>query len=373
MSRSVVRVQHAASPRRYCGAWVAPFETLGQISCGMNCMTDRLVAASGADILRAWRRRLCAPVIGAPLFLVSNPALVIAQCTAGIIGALPSLNARPSARFADWLVEIKEGLAAWDRTHPDRPAAPFGVNLIVHRSNSRLDQDLARCVDQRVPLVISSMGARAEVNGAIQAYGGVTLHDVVSQAHARKAIDRGATGLIAVAAGAGGHAGRFSPFALLDEIRAWFDGPLALSGAIGSGRAVAGAIAAGADLAYVGSAFIATDESSAPEAQKQGVVAASAEDIVYTSAFSGTPANYLRASILAAGLDPDALPTKRRAPAVGSQDKAVRTWSDIWGCGQGVGAVTSVEPTAAVIDRLVVDYRAAMRRASACATEGVYA
>ncbi|WP_298692815.1 nitronate monooxygenase family protein [uncultured Sphingomonas sp.] len=334
-------------------------------------MSDRLEAASGADVLRAWRGRLRAPVIGAPLFLVSNPALVVAQCIAGIIGTLPSLNARPSAQFAEWLVEIAEALAAWDRAHPDRPSAPFGVNLIVHRSNGRLDDDLALCVQHRVPLVISSMGARPDVNAAIQAYGGVTLHDVISQAHARKAIEKGATGLIAVAAGAGGHAGRLSPFALLDEIRVWFDGPVALSGAIGSGNAVAGAIAAGADLAYVGSAFIATEESNASAAHKQGVIDASAEDIVYTPAFSGTPANYLRRSILAAGLDPDDLPTGRRAPEVGGQDKAARTWSDIWGCGQGIGGVAAVEPAAMVIGRLVEDYHTAMRRAGVRATEGV--
>lgn len=339
----------------------------------MNFVTDRLDASAGSTVLEAWRRRLRAPVIAAPLFLVSNPALVIAQCTSGIIGTLPSLNARPSAQFAEWLVEIAEALAAWDRMHPDRPAAPFGVNLIVHRSNPRLGEDLALCVQHRVPLVISSMGARAEVNAAIQGYGGVTLHDVISQAHARKAIEKGATGLIAVAAGAGGHAGRLSPFALLDEIRAWFDGPVALAGAIGSGRAVAAAIAAGADFAYVGSAFIATDESSAPDPQKRAVVAASAEDIVYTPAFSGTPANYLRSSIVAAGLDPDDLPASRRDLDVGGQDRAVQTWSDIWGCGQGVGSVAAVEPTAVVVERLVAEYRSATRRVAARAAEGVTA
>ena len=306
--------------------------------------------------MRRWRDQLRAPVIGAPMFLASGVELVIAQCTSGIIGTIPALNARPSAQFDDWLSEIEAALAAWDSDHPQRPAAPFGVNLIVHKSNPRLEDDLARCVAHKVPLVISSMGAREDVNNAVQAYGGVTLHDVTNQAHARKAINKGATGLIAVAAGAGGHAGMQSPFALVEELRAWFDGPIALAGAIGTGRAVAAARMMGADFAYIGSAFLATDEALISPAQKAAVVDASAADIVYTPAFSGTPANYLRQSIVAAGLDPEALPTTRRAIDVAAQDGAAKTWSDIWGCGQGVGSSHSVEPTAVLVDRIVREF-----------------
>ena len=311
---------------------------------------------SGGARLRNWRDRLRVPVIAAPLFLISNPRLVIAQCTAGIIGTLPALNARPSAQFGEWLSEIAEALARWTRSHPDRPAAPFGVNIICHRSNPRVEDDLAMCVEHKVPLVISSMGARAEVNAAVQAYGGVTLHDVTNQAHGRKAIEKGATGLIAVAAGAGGHAGAVSPFALMQELRSWFAGPLALAGAIGSGRAVAAARLLGADFAYVGSAFIPTDEAECAYAQKQAVVDAGADDIVYTPAFSGTPANYLRGSIVAAGIDPDTLPATRRAPAVAAQDGAAKTWSDIWGCGQGIATSVAIEPAATVVDRLAREY-----------------
>ncbi|WP_229732782.1 NAD(P)H-dependent flavin oxidoreductase [Sphingomonas psychrolutea] len=311
---------------------------------------------SGGATLRGWRDRLRVPVIAAPLFLISNPRLVIAQCVAGVIGTLPALNARPSAQFGEWLAEIIETLSQWNRRNPDKLAAPFGVNLVVHRSNPRLDDDLAQCAKHHVPLVISSMGARAEVNAAVQAYGGVTLHDVINQAHARKAIERGATGLIAVAAGAGGHAGAVSPFALMQELRVWFDGPLVLAGAISSGRAIAAARLLGADLAYVGSAFIATEEASCAEAQKDAVVASGADDIVYTPAFSGTPANYLRSSIVAAGLDPDDLPTTRRATNVAAQDNAAKAWTDIWGCGQGIGNAHAIEPAAAVIDRLAREY-----------------
>lgn len=314
----------------------------------------------GAALLRRWRDQLRAPVIGAPMFLASVVALVIAQCTSGIIGTFPALNARPLAQFEEWLVEIKVALAAWDRDHPDTPAAPFGVNLIVHQSNPRLEEDLALCVAHKVPLLISSMGARADVNQAVQAYGGVTLHDVTNQAHARKAIEKGATGLIAMAAGAGGHAGVQSPFALVAELRAWFDGPIALAGAIGSGRAVAAARMMGADFAYIGSCFLATDEAQVSPAQKAAVVDAAAADIVYTSAFSGTAANYLRPSIVAAGLDPDNLPTTRRAIDVAAQDGATKTWTDIWGCGQGVGGIAAVEPTAIVVDRIARDYEEAI-------------
>jgi nitronate monooxygenase len=311
---------------------------------------------SGGATLRGWRDRLRVPVIAAPLFLISTPKLVIAQCMAGVIGTFPALNARPSAQFGEWLAEIVETLTGWNRRNPDKPAAPFGVNLIVHRSNPRLDDDLALCAEFQVPLVISSMGARAEVNTAVQDYGGVTLHDITTQAHARKAIERGATGLIAVAAGAGGHAGAVSPFALMQELRAWFDGPLVLAGSIASGRAIAAAGMLGADFAYVGSAFIATDEASCGVAQKNAVVASGADDIVYTPAFSGTPANYLRSSIVAAGLDPDVLPTTRRATNVAAQDSAAKAWTDIWGCGQGIGTTHAIEPAAAVIDRLAREY-----------------
>lgn len=312
--------------------------------------------------MRRWRDRLRAPVIGAPMFLASGLDLVVAQCTSGIIGTFPALNARPSAQFADWLREIAETLAAWDRDNPHALAAPFGVNLIVHKSNPRLENDLALCVQHKVPLVISSMGAREDVNRAVQAYGGVTLHDVTNQAHARKAVEKGATGLIAVAAGAGGHAGTVSPFALVAELRQWFDGPIALAGAIASGRAVAAARMMGADFAYVGSAFLATDEAACSMAQKAAVVDATAQDIVYTPAFSGTPANYLRSSIVAAGLDPDDLPTTRRSPNVGAQDGAAKTWSDIWGCGQGVGAIRTVEPAPAMIDRIVREFHDAITK-----------
>jgi nitronate monooxygenase len=314
----------------------------------------------GAERMAQWRDDLRAPIIGAPMFLVSNPALVTAQCTAGIIGTLPALNARPASQFDEWLAEITETLSHWNALHPQQPAAPFGVNLVAHRSNSRLEEDLALCVRYRVPLVISSMGAREEVNAAIQGYGGVTLHDITTQAHARKAIERGATGLVAVAVGAGGHGGRLSPFAFVAEIRQWFDGPLALAGAIGTGQAVAAARAMGADFAYVGSSFIATEESSCGLAQKEAMTQACAEDIVYTPAFSGTPANYLKSSIVAAGLDPDSLPVTRRDLDVASQGRAIKTWSEIWGCGQGVGSVRSIEPAAAVVDRLVREYRDAL-------------
>jgi nitronate monooxygenase len=315
---------------------------------------------AGAEILRGWLDRLSAPVIAAPMFLVSSVELVIAQCTSGIIGTFPALNARPSSQLDDWLVQIGEALERWDRHHPTQPAAPFGVNLIVHRSNPRLEGDLDLCVRHKVPLVISSMGAREDVNDAVQAYGGVTLHDVTNQAHAHKAIEKGATGLIAVAAGAGGHAGNLSPFAIVEELRAWFDGPLVLAGAIGSGRAVAAARMMGADFAYVGSAFIATVEASCLQSQKEAVGASSAEDIIYTAAFSGTPANYLRCSIEAAGLDPDNLPASRRALNVAAQNGAAKTWTDIWGCGQGIGTTRGVEPASIVVDRLVEEYLGAI-------------
>ena len=320
---------------------------------------------NGAALLRSWRARLRAPLIAAPMFIASGVELVIAQCTSGVIGTFPALNARSAGQLDGWLCQIGEALAAHDRRHPDRPSAPLGVNLVCHRSNARLDEDLALCVRHRVPLVISSMGAREDINQAIQSYGGVTLHDVTTQTHARKAVAKGATGLIAVAAGAGGHAGRTSPFALVAEIRQWFDGPLVLAGAISTGREAVAARLLGADFAYVGSPFIATEEAAVTLAQKQGMIGAGADDIVYTAAFSGTPANYLRASIVAQGLDPDALPQVRRDIEADNQVRAARTWTDIWGCGQGVGSVHKVLPAAVLIDRMVAEYRAALGYAGA--------
>jgi nitronate monooxygenase len=308
--------------------------------------------------------RLRIPVIGAPMFIVSNPALVIAQCTAGIVGSFPALNARPAALLDEWLHEIGEALAAWDRDHPDRPAAPFAVNQIVHRSNDRFEQDMAVCAKWQVPIVITSLGARVELNEAVHAWGGITLHDVIDDRFARKAIEKGADGIIAVAAGAGGHAGRWSPFALLQEIRAWFDGPLILSGAIANGGSVLAAEAAGADLAYVGSPFIATNEANAPDAYKQAIVESGAADIVYTDLFTGVHGNYLRASIAGAGLDPDNLVgLDATAMKFGSEGSArSKAWRDIWGSGQGIGVVDRVRPAAEFVDLLAGQYAAAKAR-----------
>jgi nitronate monooxygenase len=303
------------------------------------------------------------PVIGAPLFIVSNPALVIAQCTSGIVGSFPALNARPASQLDEWLHEITEALAAWDRAHPDQPAAPFAVNQIVHRSNDRIEQDLAVCAKWKVPIVITSLGARPELNDAVHSWGGITLHDVIDDRFARKAIEKGADGIIAVAAGAGGHAGRWSPFALLQEIRMWFDGPLILSGAIANGGAVLAAQAAGADLAYIGSPFIATDEARASDEYKQGIIEGGAADIVYTELFTGVHGNYLRASIVAAGLDPDALASSSPgAMKFGSDGSKAKAWRDIWGSGQGIGVIDKVQPAAALIDRLADEYAAAKAR-----------
>ena len=304
------------------------------------------------------------PVIGAPLFIISDPDLVIAQCKAGIVGAFPALNARPQALLDEWLHRITEELAAWNRDHPERPAAPYAVNQIVHRSNDRLEADLATCAKWQVPIVITSLGAREDLNDAVHGWGGITLHDVIDDRYARKAIEKGADGLIAVAAGAGGHAGRLSPFALLQEIRQWFDGPLALSGAIAVGGAILAAQAAGADLAYIGSPFIATDEANAVEAYKQAIVAGRASDIVYSDLFTGVHGNYLRASIEAAGLDPDNLAqgdVKTMNFGGGNSSKA-KAWRDIWGSGQGIGAVDLIESVAARVDRLEAEYRAARAR-----------
>jgi len=308
--------------------------------------------------------RLRLPVIGSPLFIISGPELVIAQCKAGIVGSFPALNARPAALLDEWLHRITEELAAHNRDHPDRPAAPFAVNQIVHRSNDRLEQDLAVCAKWQVPIVITSLGAREELNVAVHGWGGITLHDVIDDRFARKAVEKGADGLIAVAAGAGGHAGRLSPFALVSEIRQWFDGPLALSGSIATGGAVLAARAMGADLAYIGSPFIATDEANADDAYKQGIVEGRASDIVYSNLFTGVHGNYLRGSIERSGLDPDNLPqgdlkTMDFGGGNGSKPKA---WRDIWGSGQGIGAVDAVEPVAVRIERLAREYEAARAR-----------
>ena len=307
--------------------------------------------------------RLRIPVIGAPLFIVSNPKLVIAQCTAGIVGSFPALNARPASQLDEWFHEITEALAAWDRDHPDQPAAPYAVNQIVHRSNDRFEQDMEVCAKWKAPIVITSLGARVELNEAVHSWGGITLHDVIDDRFARKAIEKGADGIIAVAAGAGGHAGRWSPFALIQEIRLWFEGPLILSGAIATGGAVLAATAAGADLAYVGSPFIATQEARASDEYKQGIVEGSAAEIVYTDLFTGVHGNYLRSSIIASGLDPDDLatsdPTAMKFGAEGSKAKA---WRDVWGCGQGIGVIDRVRPAAEYIDLLSEQYAEARAR-----------
>ncbi len=304
------------------------------------------------------------PIIGSPLFIISNPKLVIEQCKAGIIGAMPALNARPASQLDEWLAEITETLAAYNKANPDKPAAPFAINQIVHKSNDRLEHDMEMVVKYKVPVIITSLGARTDVNDAIHSYGGVVLHDIINNMFAKKAIEKGADGLIAVAAGAGGHAGVKSPFALVQEIRQWFDGPLALSGSIATGGAVLAAQAMGADFAYIGSAFIATHEARASDAYKQAIVDGNSDDIVYSSLFTGVHGNYLRPSIVAAGMDPDNLPegdvkTMNFASGDGSKAKA---WKDIWGCGQGIGAVTEVTSTAAMVARLKREYEEAKAR-----------
>lgn len=311
----------------------------------------------------ALAKPLSIPVIGSPLFIISNPDLVIAQCKAGVIGSFPSLNARPVSLLDEWLARITEELAAHDRANPDKPAAPFAVNQIVHKSNDRLEQDLALCVKHKVPIVITSLGARTDVNDAVHSYGGVTLHDIINVKFARKAVEKGADGLIAVAAGAGGHAGTTSPFALVEEIREWFDGPIALSGSIASGRGVLAARAIGADFAYIGSAFIATEEANAPQGYKQMITESAADDIIYSNLFTGVHGNYLRPSIVAAGLDPENLPqsdpSRMNFGSGGNTDK--KAWKDIWGCGQGIGAVKSVVPAADLIARLEREYNFAKK------------
>jgi nitronate monooxygenase len=303
------------------------------------------------------------PVVAAPLFIISHPALVIAQCKAGVVGSFPALNARPESQLDEWLAEITETLAAHDAANPGRPAGPYAVNQIVHGSNRRLHHDLDMCVKYKVPIVISSLGAVPEVNDAIHSYGGIVLHDVINNRHANSAIRKGADGLIAVAAGAGGHAGTLSPFALVQEIREWFDGPLLLSGAIATGGAVLAAQATGADLAYIGSPFIATEEARATDAYKQMIVDSAAADIVYSNYFTGIPGNYLKGSIRAVGMDPDALPVAD--PSKMDFEKATsgpKAWKEIWGSGQGIGAVKAIEPVLTLVDRLDAEYRAAKTR-----------
>jgi nitronate monooxygenase len=303
------------------------------------------------------------PVVGAPLFIISNPKLVIAQCTAGVVGSMPALNARPAEQLDEWLAEITETLAAWNRQHPDRPAAPFAINQIVHKSNDRLEHDMAVCAKYKVPVVITSLGARTDVNDAVHAWGGIVLHDIINNSFARKAIDKGADGLIAVAAGAGGHAGVKSPFALVQEIREWFDGPLLLSGALATGGGVLAAQAMGADLAYIGSAFIATDEARASADYKHAIVEGSSDDIVYSSLFTGVHGNYLKRSIRNAGLDPDQLPESDPTKMnFGGGEGSKKAWKDIWGSGQGIGAVKAVVPAAALVDRLAAEYGQARAR-----------
>ena len=306
-------------------------------------------------------QKLRIPVIASPLFIISNPDLVIAQCKSGIVGSFPALNARPGPVLHDWLQRITDELAEHDRKHPGRPSAPYAVNQIVHKTNNRLEHDIEACVKFKVPVVITSLGARQDVNDAIHSYGGIVLHDVIDTRFARKAIEKGADGLIAVAAGAGGHAGTLSPFALIQEIREFFDGPLALSGSIANGGAVAASLAMGADLAYIGSAFIACDEANADDRYKDAIAQYGAEDITYTNLFTGVHGNYLKPSIVAAGLDPDNLPqsdpSKMNFGSGGNTE--AKAWKDIWGCGQGIGAVKSRGPVSAYVDKLEREYNAA--------------
>ena len=303
------------------------------------------------------------PIIGAPLFIISNPKLVIEQCKAGVVGSMPALNARPAAQLEDWLAEITETLAAYNAANPLAPAAPFAINQIVHKSNDRLEHDMAVCEKYKVPIVITSLGAREDVNTAVKAWGGVTLHDVITNVFARKAMEKGATGLIAVAAGAGGHASVKSPFAMIQEIREWFDGPLVLSGAISTGGAVLAAQAMGADLAYIGSAFIATHEARAVDGYKEMITKSNSDDIVYSNFYTGIHGNYLKGSIVAAGMDPDHLPVSDPSKMnFGGGDNSAKAWKDIWGCGQGIGAIKAITATADMVARLKREYLAAKAR-----------
>jgi len=307
------------------------------------------------------RDRLRLPVIASPLFIISNPDLVIAQCKAGIVGSFPALNARPASQLDEWLAQITEELADWDAKNPDLPSAPFAVNQIVHKTNDRLEHDVEMAAKYKVPIIITSLGAREDVNQSVHAYGGIVMHDVINDRFARKAVEKGADGLIPVAAGAGGHAGALSPFALIQELRTWFDGPIALSGAIANGAAILGAQAMGADLAYIGSAFIATKEANAAQGYKDMIVESSGEDIVYSNLFTGVHGNYLRPSILAAGLDPDNLPEADPSKmnfGSGGNTKA-KAWKDIWGCGQGIGAVEEILGAGELVAKLAAEYEAA--------------
>ena len=306
-------------------------------------------------------QNLSLPVIASPLFIISNPKLVIEQCKAGVVGSMPALNARPAELLDEWLAEITETLAAYNKANPDKPAAPFAINQIVHKSNDRLEHDMQVCAQYKVPIVITSLGAREDVNQAVHGWGGIVLHDIINNKFARKAIEKGADGLIAVAAGAGGHAGVKSPFALIQEIRQWFDGPIALSGSIASGGAILAAQAMGADFAYIGSAFIATLEARAHDAYKQAIVDGSSDDIVYSNLFTGVHGNYLAASIRAAGLDPDNLPESDPSKMNFGGD-AKKAWKDIWGCGQGIGSITEVVPAAELVARLAREYQTARAR-----------
>jgi len=306
-------------------------------------------------------QNLSLPVIASPLFIISNPKLVIEQCKAGVVGSMPALNARPAELLDEWLAEITETLAAYNNANPDKPAAPFAINQIVHKSNDRLEHDMQVCAKYKVPIIITSLGAREDVNQAVHAWGGIVLHDIINNKFAHKAIEKGADGLIAVAAGAGGHAGVKSPFALIQEIRQWFDGPLALSGSIASGGAILAAQAMGADFAYIGSAFIATHEARAQDAYKQAIVDSNSDDIVYSNLFTGVHGNYLATSIRAAGMDPDNLPESDPSKMNFGGD-AKKAWKDIWGCGQGIGAINAVTSTAELVDKLRGEYQAARAR-----------
>ena len=301
------------------------------------------------------------PVIASPLFIISNPKMVIEQCKAGVVGSMPALNARPAEQLEEWLIEITETLAAYNKANPDKPAVPYAINQIVHKSNDRLEHDMAMCVKYKVPIIITSLGAREDINQAAHSYGGVVLHDIINNKFAHKAIEKGADGLIAVAAGAGGHAGEKSPFALIQEIRQWFDGPVALSGSIASGDAVLAAQAMGADFAYIGSAFIATHEARAADAYKQAIVECNSDDIVYSNLFTGVHGNYLAPSIKSAGLDPANLPVSDPSTMNFGGD-AKKAWKDIWGCGQGIGAVDAVVSTADFVLKLKQQYAAARAR-----------
>ncbi len=316
----------------------------------------------------ALRGKMRLPVIGAPLFIVSTPELVIAQCKAGIVGSFPSLNARPREMLGEWLTQIGTALAEHDRKHPDTPAAPYAVNLVAHKSNGRLEHDLALCVRHKVPVVITSLGARSELNEAVHAYGGLVLHDVISNRHAKSAVSKGADGVIAVAAGAGGHAGATSPFALVQEIRSWFSGPLVLAGAIANGQAILAAQVMGADLAYLGSAFIATHEANAVAEYKQMLTECGAEDIIYTNYFSGVLGNFLRPSLVASGLDPDQLAPRDKTDitfAATDESDAPRRWKTIWGAGHGIAAIRNIPPAGELVARLAREY------AHACSTSAV--